>query len=159
MARSRRRQQQQGQAIVLIALLLVILFGMLGLAIDSGRAYVDRRQIQNAVDAATRAAGDDYENFGDQTLAFNNATTVFERVLTLGAPSSSSTSGNTYTANFPGGYTYQISGANGQFNGYVFQATASSRSPSSRCSAPRPPSRSLHRPAPSWATSTRSPHC
>jgi Flp pilus assembly protein TadG len=123
--RLRRRDRQDGQAIVLIALVLVVLCGMLGLAIDSGRAYVDRRGLQDAVDAATLAAGDDYENFGQQAAAFNNATAVFERSLSLPAPSSSSTFGNTFTATFAGGYTYTITGANGSFNGYVFQATAS----------------------------------
>src|SRR5437868_13468342 len=60
-----RRASQSGQAIVLIGLLILILFGMLGLAIDSGRAYVDRRDQQAAVDAAALAAGDWYENFSD----------------------------------------------------------------------------------------------
>src|SRR4051812_11697878 len=67
---SRSRKQvragaQSGQAIVLVALLILVLFGMLGLAIDSGRAYVDRRDQQAAVDAAALAAGDWYENFAD----------------------------------------------------------------------------------------------
>ena len=35
----RARHQQKGQAIVLVALLILVLFAMLGLAIDSGRAY------------------------------------------------------------------------------------------------------------------------
>jgi len=41
--KSPQRKLQDGQAIVLIALLILVLFGMLGLAIDSGRSYVDRR--------------------------------------------------------------------------------------------------------------------
>src|SRR5947199_7056151 len=61
----RKRSLQEGQAIVLIALLILVLFGMLGLAIDSGRGYVDRRDQQTAVDAAALAAGDWYENFQD----------------------------------------------------------------------------------------------
>src|SRR5437879_3527731 len=54
-----RRSLQEGQAIVLIALLILVLFGMLGLSVDSGRAYVDRRDQQTAVDAAAlgRATG------------------------------------------------------------------------------------------------------
>src|SRR5438309_12104546 len=59
------RNLQQGQAIVLIALLILVLFGMLGLAIDSGRGYVDRRDQQTAVDAAALSAGDWWENFQD----------------------------------------------------------------------------------------------
>src|SRR5260370_1270428 len=46
--KSRQRKLQEGQAIVLIALLLLVLFAMLGLAIDSGRAYVDKRDLQTA---------------------------------------------------------------------------------------------------------------
>src|SRR2546425_12760959 len=60
-----RGASQGGKAIVLTALLILVLFGMLGLAIDSGRAYVDRRDQQAAVDAAALAAGDWYENYGD----------------------------------------------------------------------------------------------
>src|SRR2546422_10923368 len=63
--KSPQRRLQEGQAIVLIALLLLVLFAMLGLAIDSGRGYVDRRDQQTAVDAAALAAGDWYENFQD----------------------------------------------------------------------------------------------
>ncbi len=119
-----RRRGEQGQAIVLIALLMLVLFGMLGLAIDSGRAYIDRRYLQDAVDAATLAAGDNYENFGDQTSAFNNALRLFQTNLGLSG-GTSSISGNTMTATWNGGgYQYTITGANGQFNGYVFQATA-----------------------------------
>ena len=51
---------QRGQAIVLVALLLVVLFGFVGLAIDGGRGYLDRRQMQAAVDAASLAAAYDY---------------------------------------------------------------------------------------------------
>ncbi len=109
---------------MLIALLILVLFGMLGLAIDAGRAYVDRRYLQDAVDAATLAAGDNYENFADQTQAFNNAFTEFQTNLKLTA-GTSSISGNTMTASWNGGaYQLTITGANGQFNGYVFQATA-----------------------------------
>src|SRR5260370_22160108 len=62
---SPERKLQQGQAIVLVALLILVLFGMLGLAIDSGRSYVDRRDQQAAVDAAALAAGYWYDNYPD----------------------------------------------------------------------------------------------
>src|SRR5438093_9632387 len=61
--KSPQRKLQEGQAIVLIALLILVLFGMLGLAIDSGRGYVDRRDQQTAVDAAALAAGDWWQNY------------------------------------------------------------------------------------------------
>src|SRR4029077_444209 len=63
--KSPQRKLQEGQAIVLIALLILVLFGMLGLAVDSGRSYVDRRDQQAAVDAAALAAGDWYDNYSD----------------------------------------------------------------------------------------------
>src|SRR5437660_12526738 len=81
---------QSGQAIVLVALLILVLFGMLGLAVDSGRAYVDRRDQQSAVDASALAAGDWYENFSDlygSTLP--NAKAVYQSNLHLyGGPTS-----------------------------------------------------------------------
>lgn len=49
---------QRGQAIVLVALMLAVLLGFLGLAIDSGRLYVERRQLQTAADSAALAAAD-----------------------------------------------------------------------------------------------------
>src|SRR5256885_5156354 len=79
-----RGAPQGGQAIVLIALLILVLFGMLGLAVDSGRAYVDRRHQQSAVDAAALAAGDWFENYNDlygSTLP--NAKAVYQSNLHL----------------------------------------------------------------------------
>jgi Flp pilus assembly protein TadG len=110
--------------VVLIALASAVLIGMLGLAVDVGRAYVERRYLQNATDAGTLAAGSSYENFGNQTTAFDAALTAFERNLTLGAPDSTSSTASSRTATW-GTYSFTITGANGQFNGYVFQGTAS----------------------------------
>ena len=59
------RRFQRGQAIVLVGLLLTVLFGFVGLAIDGGRAYLDRRHLQGAVDAAALAAAYDYMNNHD----------------------------------------------------------------------------------------------
>src|SRR5438477_549328 len=50
-----KRNLQAGQAIVLIALLILVLFGMLGLAIDSGRGYAHRRAQQTPADPAALA--------------------------------------------------------------------------------------------------------
>jgi len=50
------RRAQRGQAIVLVALVLTVLFGFVGLAVDGGRAYLDRRHLQGSVDAAALAA-------------------------------------------------------------------------------------------------------
>jgi len=76
------RHTQRGQAIVLVALMILVLFGFVGLAIDSGRAYLDRRHLQAAADAAALAAAYTYMNTSDyaqseqmaaQTYASNEA--------------------------------------------------------------------------------------
>lgn len=47
---------ESGQAIVLIALILTCLLGMAGLAIDYGNWMLNKREVQNAADAAALAA-------------------------------------------------------------------------------------------------------
>ena len=131
--RHARRQRQSGQAIVLIALLILVLFGMLGLAIDSGRAYVDRRDQQAAVDAAALAAGDWYENYNDiYGASFPNAKSVYQSNLHLYAGPTSdvdttvfigpgnSLQQDTDVITYAGGYTLTIVATNTQFNGYQF---------------------------------------
>ena len=136
-----RRSLQEGQAIVLIALLILVLFGMLGLSVDSGRAYVDRRDQQTAVDAAALAAGDWYENYPNYTDLVNKvipaSVTLYENDLRIysGIPASTHTNGTTgvppnnflpwdqWDYTFPGGYTLKIVATNTQFNGYQFSYT------------------------------------
>ena len=139
--RRRRRNLQQGQAIVLIALLILVLFGMLGLAIDSGRGYVDRRDQQSAVDASALAAGDWYENYQDLTLSINKSVLLYENNLRLysGVQTSSHTFANvgptgalqqdTYTYTFAGNYTLTIVATDTQFNGYQFVYTTNHNLP------------------------------
>src|SRR5438445_11486996 len=81
--KSPQRKLKEGQAIILIALLILVLFGMLGLAVDSGRGYVDRRDQQTAVDAAALAAGDWYENYTDLTLSVQQSVALYQRDLRL----------------------------------------------------------------------------
>jgi hypothetical protein len=68
-----KRATQAGQAIVLIALMLTALIATVSLGIDGGRVYVERRELQDAVDGAALAAADKYLNGGDwiasETLA------------------------------------------------------------------------------------------
>jgi Flp pilus assembly protein TadG len=59
----RRRPGQAGQALILFALGAVALIGFAGLAVDGGRAYVDRRALQSGADTAAEAA--------TQLLAYN----------------------------------------------------------------------------------------
>ncbi len=132
--KSPQRKLQEGQAIVLIGLLILVLFAMLGLAIDSGRAYVDRRDQQAAVDSAALSAGDWYENYGNlygSTLP--QAKLIYQRNLHLyAAPTSdvlatifnaganANLQQDTETVTFAGGYTLTIVAINTQFNGYQF---------------------------------------
>jgi len=50
-----RTHQERGQTVVLVALALVALIAMLGLAIDGGTVYLERRRMQNAADGAALA--------------------------------------------------------------------------------------------------------
>ena len=141
--KSPQRRLQEGQAIVLIALLMLVLFAMLGLAIDSGRAYVDRRDLQSAVDAAALAAGDWYENYGDLTGttgygSLPHGTQIFETDLHLYSGSSSYACQTgficptnvgplfnhpqvIYTSTYTNqNITLTITATNTQFNGYEF---------------------------------------
>jgi Putative Flp pilus-assembly TadE/G-like len=137
-----RSASQGGQAIVLIALLILVLFGMLGLAVDSGRAYVDRRDQQAAVDAAALAAGDWFENFNDlYGYTLPNAKAVYQSNLHLYAGPTSDVDITTFvgvnnnlqqdtdTVLYPGGYTLIIQATNTQFNGYQFVFTSSHQLP------------------------------
>jgi hypothetical protein len=139
--KSPQRRLQEGQAIVLIALLMLVLFAMLGLAIDSGRAYVDRRDLQSSVDAGALAAGDWYENYSDLFTpgygAFPHARLLFETDLHLYSgsltdsyPCCTTSVGplnnlrqDTETLTYPGNIKLVIQATNTQFNGYQFVFT------------------------------------
>lgn len=51
----RRRESQRGQMVIIVALGLTVLVAMVGLVIDGGMAWSNRRQVQNAADAASLA--------------------------------------------------------------------------------------------------------
>jgi hypothetical protein len=55
--KERRRIAENGQVVVLVALLMVGLLVGTGLAIDGGTAFLERRRMQNAADAAAMAGG------------------------------------------------------------------------------------------------------
>ena len=122
---------------MLIALLLLVLFGMLGIAIDSGRAYVDRRDQQAAIDAAALAAGDWYENFHDlYGSTFPKAKVIYQHNLHLYSGPTSDTDTiamvgptgslqqDTDVVQYAEGYTLTIVATNTQFNGYEFQMSS-----------------------------------
>ncbi len=139
---ARKATLQGGQAIVLIALLILVLFGMLGLAIDSGRGYVDRRDQQTAVDAAALAAGDWWENIPDlNNTVIPKSVALYESDLRIynGWQTQSHTWTNvgpqnnlpqdTYTYTFSGNYTLTVVATDTQFNGYEFQYTSNHQLP------------------------------
>lgn len=74
-----RSRAQSGQAIAITAVMLVVLIGFVGLAVDSGRAYLIRRQLQNSTDAAVLASADYFENGYTVTNAEKQAATIFEK--------------------------------------------------------------------------------
>lgn len=51
-----RTKTQRGQALIMVVLAIVGLAGMVGLVVDGGNAFLDRRKAQNAADSAALAA-------------------------------------------------------------------------------------------------------
>src|SRR5438270_13961858 len=51
-----RRAGQPGQVLLLSALAFIVLIGIAGLAVDGGRAYVNRRSLQSAADSGADSA-------------------------------------------------------------------------------------------------------
>jgi putative Flp pilus-assembly TadE/G-like protein len=66
---------QQGQIIVLFALSLVAVIGMVGLVIDGGGAFAQRRDEQNVADFASVAGANAYMNT-DSTVAARTAAAI-----------------------------------------------------------------------------------
>jgi Flp pilus assembly protein TadG len=143
--KTRQRRLQEGQAIVLIALLILVLFAMLGLAIDSGRAYVDRRDQQSAIDAAALAAGDWYENYqvvrGTANSSVPQAALIYQTNLHLYGGWSSDVhtfakvgvtgqlNQDTDVFTYPGGYVMTVVATDTQFNGYQFTLSSTHNLP------------------------------
>ena len=109
------RNGQRGQAIVLVGLMLVVLFGFLGLALDSGRAYLDRRELQASVDAAALAAAYKYMNTTDYAQAEQAATADYasnERVYSTPSCSGYGTLSASCSFGDPSGHTLIINVVN-----------------------------------------------
>ncbi len=68
-----KRRDESGQSLIMFALALVILLGMAAMTIDVGLAYVARRDMQNAADAAALAAADVILEGQSSVLAANAA--------------------------------------------------------------------------------------
>jgi hypothetical protein len=76
----RTRRQQRGQIILIFALAAVALFGVAGLAVDGGRALMDQRNLQNAVDGASLTGAND---LGPGTDAQSQANALDDVVYSL----------------------------------------------------------------------------
>src|SRR5207248_3899073 len=72
-----RRRGERGQAIVFVALMIVVLIGFIGLAVDGGRLYWERRILQNSVDAAALAASDNYQDSQSISASMHAAATEY----------------------------------------------------------------------------------
>ncbi len=70
------RRSRRGQMIVLFALLLVVLMGMVGLVLDGGGSFAQRRSEQNASDLAALAGANMYLLTHDDTAATSAALAV-----------------------------------------------------------------------------------
>ncbi len=64
-----RAERERGQMLVIFALALIALIGMVGLIIDGGDSFLQRRDEQNVADAAAMAAGYAYVNGQDHVAA------------------------------------------------------------------------------------------
>src|SRR5215467_5821525 len=73
----KQRRAERGQALVIVALLMTVLIALMGLVIDSGYAYSERRQIQNAADSAALNGARDL----DAQIANGNQTGADTQVL------------------------------------------------------------------------------
>jgi Flp pilus assembly protein TadG len=51
------KKSEVGQAMIFIVIGFIVILGFVGLAIDGGMVFSDRRHAQNAADASSLAAG------------------------------------------------------------------------------------------------------
>jgi hypothetical protein len=126
------RGAQKGQAIVLVAVILVVLFGFLGLAVDGGRGYLDRRHLQASVDAAALAAANNYMNNLDYSQAQQAAVAQFaedERLYVSPACSGYGSAIASCSFGDPTGQTLTITVADHSIAGVTFTASTTHRIP------------------------------
>lgn len=106
--------------------MMLVLLGMVGIAVDGGRGYVDRRELQDAVDAAALAAGDNYLNTqsvynaeakASYEFAANERITGFETDTNFGTDNASAS-----WQGYPGTFTVQVT--HNAFNGTNFLINA-----------------------------------
>jgi len=86
------RERERGQIVVIFALALVAIIAMVGLVLDGGSAFAQRRDEQSAADLAALAAANDYMLNSDTTLA-----TARARITAAGTGIASFASGVHFT--------------------------------------------------------------
>jgi Flp pilus assembly protein TadG len=85
-------RSEQGQIIWWLPLLMILFFGMAGLTLDLGRAYVAYRELQSSTDAAALAGAYAMVQSGATQTSVNNQVAAY----------SSKSSGANYTPTLPG---------------------------------------------------------
>jgi Flp pilus assembly protein TadG len=121
---------QSGQAIVIVGLMIVVLFGFVGLAMDGGRAYLDRRSLQAGVDAASLAAAYNFMNTTDVGQAEVAATSEYANNQRLyGSPSCAGYGSLNATCSFndPTNQVLTLTVVSYSVAGATFTATATHR--------------------------------
>ncbi len=76
MRRTRSRQRAEGQILVVFVLAMIAILGVVGLAMDAGSTYAQRRDQQTAADLSALAAANDYLLTNSTTQATSRALTV-----------------------------------------------------------------------------------
>jgi len=66
MKHMRERTNEKGQALLIISIAMVVFLALVAVVLDAGNDYVQRRQLQNSLDAGSEA--------GALKLAFSNST-------------------------------------------------------------------------------------
>src|SRR4051795_8856540 len=74
--RARRTRDERGQVLVVFALALIAIVAMTGLVLDGGSTFVQKRDQQNAADAAAMAAAYSYAMTGSTSSAAAAAQTT-----------------------------------------------------------------------------------
>lgn len=78
-------KKQEGQAIVIIAFALIALLALLALVVDAGNAYVQRRMVQNAMDAGAQAGALAFANGAYNNQIIDTATHFVNANLNAGS--------------------------------------------------------------------------
>jgi hypothetical protein len=112
----------------MVALVIVVLFGFIGLVMDGGRGYLDRRSLQASVDAAALAAAYNYMNTSDYGLAETAAANQYannQRLYTMPpCPGSGSPPTITCTFSDPTNQVLTVVASDHSIAGATFTATA-----------------------------------